>query len=259
MGVQLGDVASWLGATAVAGTLVAALYQIRTERLRRHAQELDLAQKERRRQAELISGWLSEDPSPPQPTVLALLNRSDAPVYEAVVTMVFIQGSGHQKAAILVQGSQRRRVQIHELTEHVQGRGEEPVPPGYRRTLIAVPPGLWRVEVPPGWHGMSRRPGVEIAFTDRAGVHWIRRANGHLQEINKPGVDYYGLARPLACIFRDLVSAAWGSGLPAFPWRAVPAGPAVAPGGRGSTCPAGFLLSSGRAGTVSRGQVPAGG
>jgi hypothetical protein len=47
-----------------------------------------------------------------------------------------------------------------------------------------------------GWGGMSRRPGVELAFTDRAGVHWVRCADCNLVEIRQPPVEYYDLALP---------------------------------------------------------------
>jgi hypothetical protein len=69
-------------------------------------------------------------------------------------------------------------------------RGEDGVNSSYRRTLSILPPGRWRVEVPGGWAGMSRRPGVEVAFTDRAGIHWIRRATGALDEIQKAPIDH---------------------------------------------------------------------
>jgi hypothetical protein len=102
---------------------------------------------------------------------LILLNRSDEPVYEVVVTMVFVQGAGWNL-------------------------GEDYTGSGLRRVLAVLPPGRWRVEVESGWAGMSRRPGVEVAFSDRSGVCWIRRSNGMLEEIDQLPIDHYGLPRP---------------------------------------------------------------
>jgi hypothetical protein len=162
---ELGDLATWFGSVGVVGALAAALYQIRTERIRRHDDEEHERQQLRRQQAERISGWPVDSRPGRHDTSLILLNRSDEPVYEAVVTFVFIQGAGPR-------------------------RGEDGVNSSYRRTLSILPPGRWRVEVPGGWAGMSRRPGVEVAFTDRAGIHWIRRATGALDEIQKAPIDH---------------------------------------------------------------------
>jgi hypothetical protein len=168
---QLGDLATWFGSVGVVGTLAAALFQIRTERLRRHEAEEREQQRSRRQQAERVAGWPGGRASGPHLTPLVLLNRSDQPVYEVVVTLVMVQGGGPR-------------------------RSEDVVPSEFRRTLAILPPGRWAVEVAGGWAGMSRRPGVEVAFTDRAGVQWIRRAMGALDEIRKAPIDYYGLSRP---------------------------------------------------------------
>ncbi len=170
MHLQLGDLATWFGSAVVFGTLALALYQIRTERVFRHESEQREAQGLRRVQAERISGWPAAETNR-RGTPLTLLNRSDEPVYEVVVTLVMVQGAGPR-------------------------RGEEGVRPEYRRVLSVLPPGRWKTFVQMGWAGMSRRPGVEVAFTDRSGVHWIRRATGALEEIQRPAIDYYEMSRP---------------------------------------------------------------
>jgi hypothetical protein len=169
---QLGDLATWTSSIVVFGTLVVALYQVRTERVARHASERREAERVRRLQAERISGWPAAD-GDASGTPLTLLNQSDEPVYEVVATLVMVQGSGPH-------------------------RGEDGDFSGYRRTLSVLPPGRYRVLVESGWAGMSRRPGVEVAFTDRAGVHWIRRATGALEEIKRPAIDHYEMSRPQA-------------------------------------------------------------
>jgi hypothetical protein len=124
-----------------------------------------------RAQAERVSAW-SGPSADPQP--VELLNHSDEPVYEALTTFVFIDGSGPT-------------------------RGEEVSPElAARRVKVGViPPGRWRVCVSGGWNGMYARLGLEVAFTDRAGGHWVRRADGSLEELPRGAFDYFELSRPL--------------------------------------------------------------
>jgi hypothetical protein len=140
--------------------------------VRRHRKEQRVhTEPECRAQAERVSAWPgpSADPQP-----LALLNHSDEPVYEAVATFVFIDGSGPT-------------------------RGEEVTPElAARRVGVGViPPGQWRVCVDGEWNGMYARLGLEVAFTDRAGAHWVRRADGRLEQIPLGAFDYFALSRPL--------------------------------------------------------------
>ena len=65
-------------------------------------------------------------------------------------------------------------------------------------SLEIVPRGEWTAEMPP-WigGGMFRSPGIEIAFTDSAGRHWIRRVTGSLEPISKDPTQHYGLFEPV--------------------------------------------------------------
>jgi hypothetical protein len=140
--------------------------------VRRHRKEHRVhTEPECRAQAERVSAWPGPS-SDPQP--VALLNHSDEPVYEAVATFVFIDGSGPT-------------------------RGEEVTPElAARRVRVGViPPGRWRVCVDGEWNGMYARLGLEVAFTDRAGAHWVRRADGRLEQLPKGAFDYFQMARPL--------------------------------------------------------------
>jgi hypothetical protein len=60
-------------------------------------------------------------------------------------------------------------------------------------TVSILPSGLHRVWIRgTGWHRiLSGRTGVEIAFTDRARAHWIRRATGELHKLPKPPLEYF--------------------------------------------------------------------
>jgi hypothetical protein len=60
-----------------------------------------------------------------------------------------------------------------------------------------IPPGRWRVSVDGGWNGMYSRLGLEVAFTDRAGAHWVRRADGRLEQLPRGAFDHFELSRPL--------------------------------------------------------------
>jgi hypothetical protein len=101
-----------------------------------------------------------------------LLNRSDEPVYRVIATLVFVQGVGPE-------------------------RGEEVWREDERVFLSVLPPGRWRAGLMEGWGGSSRRPGVELAFTDHTNRYWIRRVTGVLDEVDKDPVAHYGLALPL--------------------------------------------------------------
>jgi hypothetical protein len=67
---------------------------------------------------------------------------------------------------------------------------DEPMP---LTTVSLLPPGSWRTWIPgEGWTGiMAGRGGVDAAFTDGAGTHWIRRALGDLRELAEPPLEYF--------------------------------------------------------------------
>jgi hypothetical protein len=101
-----------------------------------------------------------------------VLNRSDAPVYRVVVTLAFLTGTPPKTGE-----------------EWVQNAGGLP----FARALGSLPPGQWRLDVDSGWGASGARPGVEVAFTDKAGRHWIRRADGRLEAIKDEAMTHYGV------------------------------------------------------------------
>ena len=155
-----------LGLIAAAGWVTSVCLALRHARHERRTP----ARPDSRAQAERVSVWPgpSADPQP-----VALLNSSDEPVYEAVATFVFIDGSGPM-------------------------RGEDASPELAERrvTIGMIPPGRWQVCVNGGWNGMYSRLGVEVAFTDGAGAHWVRRADGRLEPLPRRAFDYFEPARP---------------------------------------------------------------
>lgn len=177
-----GDVPTWVASVGTVAAFGAAFWQIRTER--RHRIEADNHERRERHeaQARLISampGPVDEAPKPWYPegrTGVDCVNSSAEPVYNIVVGIVFIQGA----APRTMEGIMTM---------------ERPGVPGMPITTLALmPPGRSRVWIAgTGWTRiMAGRPGVEVAFSDRARVHWIRRANGALDELDANPFEYFG-------------------------------------------------------------------
>ena len=108
---------------------------------------------------------------------IGVLNNSDEPVYRVVIYQVLIQGAGP-----------------HDGETH-EGVGERAA--DYRVILGVLPPGRWTVAVAGTPTVPQGRWGAKVGFTDRAGAHWIRRANGVLEEIPTGAVEYYGIPSPI--------------------------------------------------------------
>jgi hypothetical protein len=166
-GMTIGELIVGVGTVALA---IFALVQIAVERGVRKRQE-------RRAQAERVSAWPHSYWGITDQTTIVLHNGSDEPVYLAVVSFVFIQGAAPHSGK--------------ELVARWDMFGQ------FVKTFTVIPPGRHYTTVPGGWAGMMRRPGVELAFIDRAGVSWLRTADGRLSEIRREPADHYGLSRPI--------------------------------------------------------------
>lgn len=165
---------AWATAAAAigtVGTLAFLVVQLMNERRAHDARS-------KRAQAEKVSGWIGSDwmhqTEETDAQRIELLNASGEPVYRSVVHLVFVQG-GPQTGL--------------EIDEQEAGR--------FRVALLVIPPGRYYVEVPPAFHHMFRRHGVELPFTDRSGIHWLRSSDGSLREIEQAPVDFYGLGLPV--------------------------------------------------------------
>jgi hypothetical protein len=177
--MQVGDLATWIGSVGIVATLAATAWQLRRERSIRR-------QDKYRTQAVRISAWYGGEYSAVVPighqvvgSSVRIANGSDLPVYEVVATLVFIQGSGPKTS--------------EEMVAHdAQG------PSGRHSAVLgAVGPGNWTVAVDNDWHGMMAHVGAEIAFTDTRGTHWVRRANGSLEQLQTGAIDHYRIGRPV--------------------------------------------------------------
>ena len=183
-GINLGSIPTWVAGVGTVGTLSAALVQIRGERKRRLSQEIAAAKSLKESQAQLIAAWAGRAETPLAQnldinreyqgrTPINLINSSNSPVYSLVASIVFIQGAAYKTT--------------EELMAH-HGNGLSPT-----TTIAILPPGAWRIWIPGShWSGiLGGRSGAELAFTDRAGIHWIRRATGVLEEISEPPFHYF--------------------------------------------------------------------
>jgi hypothetical protein len=195
---NFGDVPTWVAAIGTVGALAAALTQIGTERKRRLAQEAADRADRRLAQARLVAAFLGPEETRGRPaprdverlgrragiegrTPIYLVNGSEEPVYEPVVGLVAIQGAAPRTIEEWLE--MRRR-----------GHAEQDCRPVPVTTVSILPPGKSVVWIQgTGWSGhLSGRSAAEIAFTDRAGVHWVRRGGGQIAELSENPFEYFG-------------------------------------------------------------------
>jgi hypothetical protein len=169
--------AAWVEGTGALATVGALWFTGLTVRLQRGDRRRELEESQRH-QADQVAAWIDEPastamlaPTPqPGPTPIALANTSSQPVYDAIVRLVFKTGGWPREDA--------------EFWERA------------RSLLSVIPPGEWSADVTRWKPGGGRHPGVEIAFTDRAGRHWLRTSEGKLTRLAVPPLEHYGLTVP---------------------------------------------------------------
>jgi hypothetical protein len=110
-------------------------------------------------------------------TYIDLYNSTGAPVFKAIVSLVFIQGLGWRTGK--------------QLAQMPQTASE------YQRAVQIIPTGRSRIHIYGGWGTLAARPGVEIAYRDESGRSWLRTADGRLESIREDPSGYYGLTTPL--------------------------------------------------------------
>ena len=129
-------------------------------------------------------------------TPIYVHNSSAEPIYEVVAGIVFIQGA----APHTLEGILELRQQLAQQAAELAAKGEDVSTEqlvGQRQPVTTtgiVPPGTWRVWVHGrGWTSiLSGRGGVDVAFVDRAGVSWVRRAMGPLDELPMRPLEHFG-------------------------------------------------------------------
>jgi hypothetical protein len=226
--IQWGDVATWVASVGTVAAVGVALWQVFRERSARQAREAqDRVQAARDRtdrhlaHARLVSAWtapaevvpgaqhveygddVSADAAFNYRTPVYIHNSSAEPVYEVVAGLVFIQGAAPRNLEGMLDLRQKR---LQAMSEAAASGEDVPTQlSGWSRgpvtTIGIVPPGTWRAWIRgKGWTSiLSGRGGVDVAFVDRAGVSWIRRAMGPLEELPTRPLEYiaqHGLHGP---------------------------------------------------------------
>jgi hypothetical protein len=191
LGVWFGAVATLLGAIGTVTAVFVAIHNAKQARdasikaqetadaARQDALNVrrEAAEERKRAQADQICAWIHGDY---HKNVLALLNSSDQPVYSVAVYWVWVQGAAWST------GEQAERQFSRSGPE---GRIGE-----VRPILQVVPPGKFFLRAGVGNQDiMQGRPGVEVAFTDMTGHHWVRRASGTLEQLDAGPFDHYGI------------------------------------------------------------------
>lgn len=113
---------------------------------------------------------------------IELFNATHEPVYSVIAYLVSIYGAGPKTG---LEAEQDPASGAFRGTP----RDQWPKEPS-RKLLSVLPPGRYSTLVPPRPTYMSQRHGIEVAFTDRSGVHWLRASDGSLTELSKPPPDY---------------------------------------------------------------------
>jgi hypothetical protein len=183
--IHLGDLPTWLAAIGTIGALAAALYQISNERKRRLTQEMHDRTERHQAQARLIAAWIGEiehhsgdSGTDRGRTAIQLLNGSKEPIYAVLASLIYIQGAAPKSTEAWFEMRK-------------QAPPDQQVSPPVA-ILSILPPGRWKIWIDgSSWGILSGRIGAEIAFTDRAGAHWIRRAKGNLEELATPPFKHF--------------------------------------------------------------------
>lgn len=149
--------------------------RIGSERARFVAQQAADRQERRYAQARLISAWMKDSWSGPHMRI-ALANGSTEPVYNVLVTVFDLEDAIPQ---------QRENFGTNN-PQYIQDA-----------TLSLLPPGRSSVRVNAAFGAIGLRPGAEVAFTDRSGVHWVRRTWGALEELPANPFQHYHLDAPI--------------------------------------------------------------
>jgi hypothetical protein len=93
--IELGNLTDWAAAIGTVGALWAVMHQMHRDRLRHEALESKDHERTRRRYAERISAWPGADDG--TKGRLSIVNRSEEPVYQVLVTLVHVQGATPRK------------------------------------------------------------------------------------------------------------------------------------------------------------------
>ncbi|WP_301146295.1 hypothetical protein [Mycobacterium simiae] len=185
--------ATFTGVAAV-GTIGTLIYAVKTgNQNRKEANQIRRAETEEKRvaQARRVYAWLHNRFGT---GVVRLGNMSDEPVYRVVVYIVYYKdgeriGTGEEVEADL-------RQLLRSLASILPGVAENAATPPakqVRAVIQTLPHGTHEVPL----YAQQNHEGVEVAFTDAAGRHWVRRVTGELIESHQDAFLRYGIPSPV--------------------------------------------------------------
>jgi len=171
MGLEPGDLATWVTGVTSILLFIIAFWQIQLERSARRNAESERLIVERRYQAERIAAWIETEfiGESNQLMCVAVSNQSLQPIYNVVVQGILLSNDGTPVA--------------------------DPFPEN-RSQIAVAPPGKGYATFPFNYAGMHKRPGIEIAFQDAANRYWLRKTNGELIELDTSPVVHYKIPLP---------------------------------------------------------------
>ncbi|MCR8695235.1 hypothetical protein NWP13_22125 [Rhodococcus pyridinivorans] len=204
--MESGDLATWvgsigvvLGALGTIGTLIWAVHgtleEAKKSRALAAATEEERRAEERERvrsQAQRVYAWIGDPPASRTRTFaeannvgVYLGNSSNEPVYNVVAFLVWVQGAAFRTG--------------EEAESYANSMADSGFSIYSIRTVVQnLPPGRFIVELKGADNSpMQGQLGVEVAFTDRDGKHWVRRATGELEELGMTPLEHYNVHRPL--------------------------------------------------------------
>lgn len=189
-------VVSVIAAIGTVGTLVWAVFNGLELRRQADADRRQALIEKRLDQARRVCGWITSLGTESSKFShlshvryaqrLYLSNSSAEPVYELVAYLVWVQGAAPRNGEA--------------QENHYRGLGDTGGDVARVRAIVQVlPPGNYRLDLAgPPTQPMQGRLGLEVAFTDGAGRHWVRRApTGDLEPLDTSPVKHYGISRPL--------------------------------------------------------------
>jgi hypothetical protein len=172
--VVYGDIATWVAGVATALTLIFLVYQWFRQQ-----------ESGKRAQAQRVVAWngLREH-------VFPIRNGSDQPVFKVIAYLVWTSSPIPEIAARWGhfgdgEGAEKHYATIGEFINRV------------RAVYPVIPPGTWAMPM----EGPSAVPqtepyklGLEVAFTDAAGQHWVRTALGELVKRRHDAFEHHKFA-----------------------------------------------------------------
>lgn len=171
---------------AAVGTVAAFFAAIAT--IKESQRQFDEERKEQhklqdQKQASNVAVWAEERVFPSIPTPFdtkkyvqqkfIIENANQIPIYNVIVSAV----------------------QMHGANSCERGEDSDPSYP-CRLLFREIPSGTWAQILPTNGSGMHTSIGLEIAFSDSAGLNWVRRGNGALERIPSNPLEYYDIEMP---------------------------------------------------------------